>query len=101
MDVKKKRPLRETTTMNIIFQVGLTEFARTCQAMPLNPQEQETIVEERGKAVSRPYRTVLTFCCLISRNFLMLYLFSLKSKNLSMIGGQMLFTTLYTSLVKV
>ena len=49
----------------------------------------------------RLHRTVLTFCCLISWNFLMLYLFSIKSKNVFMIGGQMLFTTLNTSVVKV
>ena len=53
------------------------------------------------KSVSRPYRTVLTFSCLISWNFLTLYLFSLKSKNVFMIGGQMLLTTFNTLIIKV
>ena len=45
--------------------------------------------------------TVLMFCCLISWNFLMLYRFNLKSQNVFMIGGQLLFITLNTSVVKV
>ena len=70
--------------------------------MTLNPQEQETIVQERGKELFRDHiRQFLLFNVSFPGIFLMLYLFCLKSKNVFMIGGQMLFITVNTSVVKV
>ena len=64
--------------------------------MTLNPQEQETIVGEHSKELFGDHiGQLLFFCCLI------MYLFSLESKNVVMIGGQMLFTTWNTSVDKV
>ena len=67
--------------------------------MTLNPQEQETT--ERGKELFREYIGQFSFFALILWIFVILYLFSLKLKHVSMIGGQMLFTTLNTSVVKL
>ena len=65
--------------------------------MTLDPQEQKTTVEERAKELFETMSDSFNFCCLISWN----YLFSLKSKNVFMIGEQILFTYFYTSLVQV
>ena len=68
--------------------------------MTLSPQEEDDIVEKRRRELFQNHIGQFYFCCLISWNFVMLYLFSLKSKNVFMNVGQMLFTTLYASVVK-
>ena len=57
--------------------------------MTLNPQQQEAIVEERGKELFRDHIGQFSLFA------------SLKPKNVLTTGGQILFTTLNTSTVKV
>ena len=67
--------------------------------MTFSPQEQETTVEERGKDLFRDHIGQFLFFAVFFLGVSELYLFSVKSKNVFIIGGQMLFTTFCTSVI--
>ena len=69
--------------------------------MTLNPQEQETIVEEHGKQLFRDHIGQFLLSAVSFLEIFLCCICSLKSKNVFMIGGQILFTTFNTSVIKV